>query len=80
LPANSNDIRRFGFSRAPVALPNSGAEIRVIAIDLDLLRSITTAGEVRVALNMDGVTDYFLTWRNGQADLANFLRRIDAGP
>jgi hypothetical protein len=80
LPQSGTDVRSLGMGHIPVPPPNSAAEIRVVAIDLDLLRSIATADQVRVALNMEHVTDYFLTWRNGQAAVLDFLRHIETGP
>jgi hypothetical protein len=79
LPPSTTDMRRLGFSHAPVASPNSAVELRIVPIDVELLRSIATAHEIRVALKAEGLTEYFLTWRNGQTDLLKFLHRVEAG-
>jgi len=76
LPTQVTDIRKLGFGSAPVAAPNNSAEIRVQAIDVDLLRFIVSAAQLRIALSGDS-TEYFLLWRDGSAAAADFLARVE---
>jgi hypothetical protein len=77
LPDSNSDMRRLGMGHAPVPLPNNVTDVRIAPVEIDLLQSIAGAGEVRVALNTNGATEYFLTWRSGRAAFTEFLQRSE---
>ena len=78
LPTTATDIRPLGFGHWPIENPTKSTEIRVVAIDAEFLRFIVDATERRIALTSDGLTNYFLPWRENRKRLQEFLARIAA--
>jgi hypothetical protein len=80
LPDIATDTHRLGFGRPPVDAPSRATEIRALAIDIDLFRFIADADQLRVALDIDDTTEYFLLWRDGRANARDFLQHAENAP
>jgi hypothetical protein len=74
LPRNA-DIRRLGLGHSPVA-EIGGAEIRVAAVNNELLHFALNADQLRIGITNEGVMEYFLPWKDGRKSAQQFLRRI----
>lgn len=77
LPSGAPDLRRLGFGRAPVEREHPGAEIRLAVIDIDALRFLSGANELKVTAAGDEM-DYFLPWKIDRSPLLDFLHRVEA--
>lgn len=76
LPKQAADPRRFGFGQVPVVAPNKAVEVRLLAVDMELLRFIVNANATKIALGTGESAEYFLLWRDARAAVSAFIESI----
>ena len=78
IPNAAPDLRQLGFGHEPVDSPNKYAELRVALVDADLLKYIADASDVRIAVTVDGLTDYLETWQPAKWAFTRFASQATA--